>query len=412
MSPSCRFVAVVFMPVVATLSCGAGREPHSTSPALSSGNSAHTRHANTLARASARPTRDAGKPPPAPLACLPRVQVSNARGEDSWLAAPDQPLCCRFEGYASAPPRPWAGGRDCLTRLVPGLRPHVVFRPEIILPYSMRLPFDGPEAELSDEQRQALDKLVQALSGKGGSAPTVRPALPDERFPQQIARARKLAQLTLDYLRARGLTRSRIAAEDEWRVARGTTPNVTISGVENSGSSSAPECTSGMTLYAGVPASARSLVIEACHNGACSRSNAELPGAAATPTPAAPNGSAPVSARGTPNAMVFALSGAVPAGALLTLRGTVEDSAFAQQKLKHPTLIPSATPDHLALEVRLTPAEPLRDGDRYALALFVDGASTPSLKAEQSARYQPSTTHPDCKNGALTFSTNTAQPGP
>jgi hypothetical protein len=68
-----------------------------------------------------------------------------------------------------------------------------------------------------------------------------------------------------------------------------------------------------------------------------------------------------------------------------------------------------AAPD-LALEVRLTPAEPLRDGDRYALALFVDGASTPSLKAEQSARYQPSTTRRDCKNGALTFSTNTVQP--
>lgn len=410
MSPSRRLVAVVFMPLATALSCSALREPHSTTPSPpSSVNGAPTHWANAPAQASARPAREAGKAPSAPLACLPRVEVSKAAGEDSWLAAPNQPLCCRFEGYISAPPRPWASGRDCLTSLVPGLRPHAALQAEVVLPYSLRLPFEGPESELSDDQRQALDKLVLSLTGKGGSAPTISPALPDDRYWQQLARGRKLAELSLDYLRAHGLTRSQIAAEKQWRAARGTTPNVTISGVKSYVSPSAPECTSGMTLYADVPASARSLVIEACLNGACSRGDAELPGAVAAPPPAAANGSASASTRGTPNAMVFALSGAVPGGALLTVRGTVEDSAFVQQKLKHPTLIPRATPDHFALEVRLTPTEPLRNGDRYALALFVDGAVTPSLKAEQSARYQPSVSQPDCKNGALTFSSTTAQ---
>ena len=166
-----------------------------------------------------------------------------------------------------------------------------------------------------------------------------------------------------------------------------------------------------MTLYADVPVSARSLRIEACRNGVCSRGSTELPSSEMR-NPAEPNAPSTASTRGTPNAMVFALSGGAPAGALLTLRGTVEDSRFAQQKLKHPTLVPRATADLRALEIRFVPSEELRDGDRYSLSLFLDGATTPSLNAEQAARYESSSSHPDCTNGTLTFSSATLAAAP
>jgi hypothetical protein len=406
MSQRVRFLACVILLSLPMAACSAPQAP--TSPrAVGSTAASSSKPVRPLSSSSTRTPLE-----PTPLACLPRVEVSRAPGgEDSWLAASSQALCCRFEGYVSEPPRSWAGGRDCLSELVPGLRPNTAFRAEMPLPYEMRLPLDSVASELSAEQRQALDRLLQARQGRGGSAPIIRPSLPEDHFAQHVGRARKLAQLSLEYLRTGGLTQTKVAAESEWHGARGSAPHVLISGVENAVRSSPSGCTSGMTIYADVPVSARSLRIEACRNGVCSRASAELP-SSELGNPVEPNASSTASRRGTPNAMVFALSGGAPAGALLTLRGTVEDSPFAEQRLKHPTLVPRATADLRALEVRFVPSEALRDGDRYSLSLFLDGATTPSLKAEQAARYESSSTHPDCKNGALMFSSATLASAP
>jgi hypothetical protein len=406
MSQRVRFFARVMLLSLPTASCSAPHAP--TSPrAVGSAAASNTKPVHPLSSSSTRAPLAL-----TPFACLPRVEVSRAPGgEDSWLAASNQALCCRFEGYVSEPPRSWAGGRDCLSELVPGLRPNTAFRAEMPLPYEMRLPLDGVAPELSAEQRQALDRLLQARQGRGGSAPLIRPSLPEDHFAQHLGRARKLAQLSLEYLRAGGLPQTTVAAENEWHGARGSAPHVVISGVENAVRSSPPRCTSGMTLYADVPVSARSLRIEACRNGVCSHGSAELP-SSEIGNPAEPNASSTASTGGTPNAMVFALSGGAPAGALLTLRGTVEDSPFAEQKLEHPTLVPRATADLRALEIRFVPSEALRDGDRYSLSLFLDGATTPSLKAEQAARYESRSTRPECKNGSLTFSSATLAPAP
>lgn len=400
MSQRLRFFACVILPPLSlTCACAAAREPHVVTSPRTVGSASNTNVVD-------RPDSSAQLPSePAPLSCVPRVEVSKTAGEDSWLTASNGALCCRFEGYVSTPPNGWAGGRDCLTAIVPGLRPNAVFRAEMPLPYEMRLPFGAAVSALSTEQRQALDQLLQSRQGRSGSAPIIRPVLPEDHFAEHVRRARQLAQLSLEHLRSGGLPQTKVAAEGEWRGARGSTPFILISGVENAVRSSAPACSSGMTMYADVPVSARLLTLDACRNGVCSRGRVELPNHETTNSGAS-------SGPGTSNALVFALSGGVPGGALLTLRGAVEDSAFAQQKLEHPTLIPRATAEQRALEVRLVPAEPVRDGDRYALSLFLDGAATPSLKAEQTARYEPSPTDPDCKNGALKFSATTLPPAP